>query len=343
MPSRSFLIAAFLVILGTAYAAYWHIMAGRLEQGIERWAEEQRGHGLQAGWNDIVIDGFPLRLRARFAAPRLIQREGSLPWSWQADSLTLEAQPWRLTRIGFTGDGPQTARLAGQQIDFGRLEGTVRLDGRGRIREADATASRLALAPDAGTGMGAGMGGATADRLRLALRLPEAPPRRHTDPGLFVEADIGGLVVASRQPLPVEGPANLSIRASAMGTLPQPPNRQTLAAWRDDGGTLEIDRLALDWAPLDLRASGTLALDEALQPIGALTTEISGHGPLLQKLVTMGWVRQQDARIAGIAFGLLEKPGAEGRPVLKAPVTVQDGYLYIGPARLAPLPRIAWN
>jgi len=116
MPSRSFLIAAFLVILGTAYAAYWHIMAGRLEQGIERWAEEQRDHGLQAGWTDIVIDGFPLRLRARFAVPRLIQREGSLPWSWQADSLTLEAQPWQLTRIGFTGDGPQTARLAGQQI-----------------------------------------------------------------------------------------------------------------------------------------------------------------------------------------------------------------------------------
>lgn len=340
MPSRSFLIAAFLVILGTAYAAYWHIMASRLEQGIEHWAGEQRSHGLQAGWNDIVIDGFPLRLRARFAAPRLIQRDGSLPWSWQGESLTLEGQPWRLTRIRFAGDGTQTARLAGQQIAFGRLEGTVWLDGRGHIEEADATASRLALAPG---GRGAGDISATADTLRLAMRLPEEPPRGHDQPGLTAEIALNGLILATRQPLPVEGPADMAIRAAIMGAVPAPPGRQTLAAWRDAGGTLEIERLTLGWSPLNLSASGTLALDDALQPIGALTTELSGHGPLLQKLVTMGWVRPQDARIAGIAFGLLEKPGAGGMPVLKAPVTVQGGHLYIGPARLAPLPRIAWN
>lgn len=344
MPSRSFLVAALLVILGTAYAAYWHLMADRLEQGIESWAEDQRAQGLEAGWSDLAIDGFPLSLRARFATPRLIRREGDLPWSWQGEALTLEAQPWRLTRIRFAGEGAQSARIAGQRIVFGAVEGTVRLDGRGRVTEAEATAARLAFAPGAAAELAvAELDGATAASLRLAARLPEAPPRGHTEPGLTVEADLAGLVIASPRPLPVEGPADLSFRARMMGALPTPPDRRGLAAWRDDGGTLEIERLALDWSPLSLRASGALALDPALQPIGALSAALSGHGPLLQKLVAMGWVRPQDARIAAIAFALLEKPGSDGQPALNAPVTIQDGYLNIGPARLLPLPRIVWN
>src|SRR5690554_3669272 len=150
MPSRSFLIAAFLVILGTAYAAYWHLMADRLEQGIERWAEEQRSHGLEADWTDFVIDGFPLRLRARFTTPRLIRRDGALPWSWQGDSLTLETQPWWLTRIRFSGSGKQTVQAAGQQIVFERLEGTAWIGAHGRIVEAESRLSRLVLTPPAG-------------------------------------------------------------------------------------------------------------------------------------------------------------------------------------------------
>ncbi|MCH2393257.1 DUF2125 domain-containing protein [Oceanibaculum sp.] len=337
MPSRSFLIAAFLVILGTAYAAYWHLMAYRLEQGIERWAEQQRAQGVEAGWRELTFDGFPLQFRARLSAPRLIQERGGNAWSWQAESLTLEALPWQLHKIAFTSDGKQAALLNGRELAFDRAEGTLSLDGSGRIAEADATLSRLALAP------GAGLQGATAETLRLAARLPEEAPRGHTDPGLFVEADLSGLAIASRQALPVEGPADLSFRATLMGALPTPPDRTRLAAWRDAGGTLEIESLSLDWAPLSLDASGTLALDPALQPVGALSATLSGHGPLLQRLVAMGWVRPQDASIAAVAFGLLEKPGSDGRPTLNAPVTVQDGFLYIGPARLAPVPRIAWR
>lgn len=217
------------------------------------------------------------------------------------------------------------------------MEGTARLDGQGRLAAVEATASRLALAP------APGMDGATAETLRLAFRQPEMAPRGHIDPGLYAEADLAGLVIASRQPLPVEGPASLSLRATVMGTPPGPADRHGLAAWRDEGGTLKIERLALDWSPVSLEASGTLALDPALQPIGALSTALSGHAALLRNLVAMGWVRPQDANMAGIAFGLLEKPGADGQPRLTAPMTVQDGYLYVGPARLAPLPRIVWR
>lgn len=337
MPSRSFLAAAILVILGTAYAAYWHLMADRLEQGIERWAEQQRAQGVEAGWRELTFDGFPLQFRARLSAPRLIQERGDIAGSWQAESLTLEALPWNLHRIVFTSGGKQAALLNGRELAFERAEGTLRLDGSGRIAEADATLSRLVLAP------GAGMPGATAETLRLAAGLPEITPRGHGDPGLIIEADLAGLTLASRQTLPVEGPADFSFRATIMGPLPTPVDKNRLAAWRDAGGTMEIENLSLDWAPLRLRASGTLALDSALQPVGALSAALSGHGPFLQKLVAMGWVRPQDAGIAGIAFNLLERPGFDGRPTLNAPVTVQDGYLYIGPARLTPMPRIVWR
>ena len=53
----------------------------------------------------------------------------------------------------------------------------------------------------------------------------------------------------------------------------QTPSR-TLEAWRDAGGTLEVRRLDLVWGKFDLSGEGTVALDNALQPIVAMTASV---------------------------------------------------------------------
>ena len=54
-------------------------------------------------------------------------------------------------------------------------------------------------------------------------------------------------------------------------------------------------------------------------------------------------LRPNDAAMAKVALGLLSRrKTADGQPIVDTPLTAQDGWVYIGPIRLAPVPRIPW-
>ena len=128
-----------------------------------------------------------------------------------------------------------------------------------------------------------------------------------------------------------------------MGVIPPGPPAEAVAGWRDDGGTVELERLVLEWGPLELEASGTLALDPAMQPIGSLTAEIRGYAETLDALVQAGAAPPRDAAIAKVVLNLLAKtPPDGGPPVLTVPLTAQDGRLFVGPVALLELPPIEW-
>jgi hypothetical protein len=148
-------------------------------------------------------------------------------------------------------------------------------------------------------------------------------------------------------PTPVE-PLGRSIAHVAgdfavKGTIPRGPRAAALAAWRDDGGTLEVPSFEIAWGQLGMTASGTLSLDEAMQPLGALTARIAGYNEVIDAMVSAKTIKSGDAQFAKIGLGLLARPGADGKPVLDAPITLQNGFLFIGPARLARLPRFTWE
>ena len=127
-----------------------------------------------------------------------------------------------------------------------------------------------------------------------------------------------------------------------MGPVPPAPPRQAATAWRDAGGTLELERVALRWGTLAVTGSGTMALDAELQPIGAFSAAVEGYDELLTALVGAGRVRSNDAGLARMALGFLAKPGPGGRPQIAAPFTIQAGQMLLGPVKLGPAPRIPW-
>jgi len=53
-------------------------------------------------------------------------------------------------------------------------------------------------------------------------------------------------------------------------------------------------------------------------------------------------MRPNDGQLAKIALQLMSKPGANGTPEVTLPARVQNGSLYLGPARLLAMPKIAW-
>jgi hypothetical protein len=83
-----------------------------------------------------------------------------------------------------------------------------------------------------------------------------------------------------------------------------------------------------------LTSGGTLALDGDLQPEGALTATINGYGEVIDALTQSSQMREGDAPLAKIALGLLAKPGPDGISRVTAPLTLQNGQTFLGPAPL---------
>jgi hypothetical protein len=133
----------------------------------------------------------------------------------------------------------------------------------------------------------------------------------------------------------------LSVRGALNPTDLSPDG---LTRWKDAGGTLEITDFSLVWGPLQIAGDGTLAVDGALQPVGAFTAQIAGLDRLVNLLEKTGRMRAQQAAIARIALAVLTRaPANGGSPQARVPVSIQNRQLSIGPIPLLRLPVINWN
>ena len=94
----------------------------------------------------------------------------------------------------------------------------------------------------------------------------------------------------------------LAFGVTVKGAVPDGPLVQAIAAWRDAGGTIELDHLQLNWGGLGVTANGTIALDQDLQPIGAFSGGIEGFGAILSALVEAGRLSTEQAALAQIAL-----------------------------------------
>lgn len=336
MPVRRILFAlvAAALLSGAGYAAYWFHVAGEVRKGVESWAAARRAEGWRVDWREMATGGFPGRVRLRLAEPTVARPDGL---SWTADRLEAGARPFDLTRIGLSapgrhrlGWGERTAEL-----NAAGLDGVLALGAGGRVGELSLTGAGLKIV-EAETTM-------EADGLSLTiLPLAVAVPSHDTETVRFAAAAHGitlpvlpGLVLERRVAL-------AEVNGRVMGDIPAAPPVAALAAWAADGGTVEIDHLTLEWAPLALEADGTLALDPRGQPLAALSARVRGFPDLMDRLAAAGSMDAGAAAAAKLMLSLLAKPDRTGRPAVAVPVSVQDGALWLGPARVAQVPPLAW-
>jgi uncharacterized protein DUF2125 len=251
--------------------------------------------------------------------------------------LTGSAHPWnfRLWRL----TAPQGLKAvagpaAAMTLTAATAEGSVAIDEGGAV----------ALWLDLGQPVASAVIRVAARDAELWLNLPPQPAdASHAEPVLGIAFDLQQLTLPA-VPAPFGNPLDeLAFAITMRGRPPVAPLRQAAAAWRDAGGTVDLDRLSLRWDTLAITGSGTLALDNDLQPMGSFSGVIEGYQQLMKALVAAGRIRAGDARIVGLALGAMAKTGPDGRPELSVPFTIQDGQMYLGPAKLGPAPRINWE
>jgi hypothetical protein len=334
---------AAVALIVALYVGYWYYAAGQLRDGVLSWIEERRAEGLELTYARMDIGGFPGRLRLRIDKPVISAPNAATPWGWEGAGLDAEMRPWNPTDVHVSAAGDH-AVLFGTGADLIALQG--------RAETADGTFSYSRGALKAATVSLAGFdlavaGGKVAwklDRGRLDLDL--APDTDEDDgKNVTIDARLGlhGFALPAGIDLPLGTDIErLEVAGSLIGTIGNGPLAPALTAWRDDGGTIEVRRLSGDYGPLNMIADGTLALDAALQPIGAFTARIGGFFETVDVLRTRGVIRARDAVTAKMVLGVLARRDDSGHGRLTVPLSIQERTLYAGPVPLIDIDEVTW-
>lgn len=334
---------AVVTLLTALYVGLWYYTAGQLRDAALAWIEARRQEGVTVRFERLDIGGFPFHLRLAVVKPAIALPKATTPWGWEGEAVTAMVRPWDFGRLTlrapgnhalmWTADGaPHT--LHGQ-IDS--LLATVHLAG------GWPTAVQVDLVGAAFTGnapltrLNIGQGTLEADFRPTA----EATDRTPVAEGRLTLQDLG---VPADWGLPLGADiAATEINATLLGRLSPGPLAAALAQWRDDGGTVDVRRFGLTYGPLVLAADGTLALDAAMQPIGAFTARAEGFFETVDALRTHGIIRSRDAITAKLVLGALAKRSENGHTSLTVPLTIQDRRLFAGPVPLITIPPIPWQ
>ena len=322
------LLFGVLVIAAAATTGYWLWTASRLRDGLEKWADQRRARGDALAWRKETVGGFPLSFR--FVLADLSMAHGSA-YRVVVPEIIGVASAWNLKRwhLAAPRGGSGTAQGIEAPIAAQSALGEVVLGD----RSSDVGLAIQRLQSE----------GATAGELITHFTVPSQEPRSHRDIGLIAAAQLYHLVL----PKPVIALGNtiesLALNLAVMGRLPPEDWRQALAAWRDDGGTVEVRQAGLQWGSLWLEMNGTLALDHDLQPTAAMTASILDHDALIDAAVAAGTLSQKSGAVAKLALDLIARHQADGRMRLTAPVTLEDGELSIGRATIGRVPHIEWR
>ena len=354
---RRLLIAfgALVTLAIAAHGVYWWIIADVLHNRISAWVEERRAVGWTISHAVPVIDGYPTRVRAIINNPD-ITIPGAVPghpvrWRWRSNRLGLELQPWIQRKILFSIVGRHRVyasrgeRQERVEATLGSASGQARIASDGRMESVVLDVGAVdASRPGAAKLFRVG-------RLGLTLSMPERSSeavaklagREPAGPVVSASAEYIVLPKEARYPLG-RTVRKIAINAKLIGDLALGPTlAQTLAAWRDAGGTIEVRRVDIDWGKFVLSGEGTVARDGALQPIVAMTARIKGYRETVDALVETGFVRGRDALTTKLVLGLVARATPGGKSELTVPLSIQNGVLSAGPVRGIKVPTIDWD
>jgi hypothetical protein len=324
-----------LLLVAVLWTGAWFYLTGELRDRFEASLEAARAQGWVIEAGAPARAGFPLA--AAITVPDVIAAGGTaLPVAGRLQTRRLVlafalASP-RTLSIGLPR-GFEVVPAEGKPFDIRAttLVGAAPLAGPRSI-EFDATGVAVTRA-------GVDDGSATRMQLRLEPR----------------GADLGFLLALDDVRLPsgrwVLGPRLSSLVAAgdAGGALAVPPADGVhgvagwLADWRDHGGKLTLERMALGWGPLGLAGSATLALDADLQPDADARLTVLGYDETIAAMAGAGLVAPGPALAARFGLGLLAKPGPEGaRPRIDVAASLHGGKLTVGGVALGKLPKLSW-
>lgn len=336
------LLIAVIVLAAAGWTIAWYHFANGMRGRVDAWIAARRAEGVQADYERLSVDGFPFAWHVRISHPNMTGA-GPTSWTWQGYAVSADLAPWSLREIPLHFPGDQRFSAGAGTVaetwtvSAARPDGQVGLDERGRLDHLafDLGDVTLLRATDVQP--------AHADHLTGRVQLHRGSDDHQADTfDLALTLDNATL---ARAPVPLLGPqiAHAELGLAFKGRLPSGTLAPAVAAWRDDGGTIEINRIAVKWGPVDADGNGTLALDAQNRLLGAFTARWRGYNEALDVLTGLGQIRPLQAAAAKIALNSLARANQSGVSEVNIPLTAQDGRLFVAGFPLMPLPGLKFE
>ena len=335
--ARTLLLAS-LIAVGSGAAglgALWYWAAGEVTAALAHWSQAQRARGYHVAYAEPVMGGYPLAVTADLAAPVLASPHG---WRWSGERILGRAEVWAPLTLDLELPRRQDLvfELRGEArqvaLETQRGQGAVVFQGDGELEAAEIELTGVSLAGDPDWRL---------EIARLYASVSGLAPggEAAADADYLVNGEAGDVTLPEEVEAPF-GPtiSRLALQAAVFGRVPAGTPAQGLAAWRDAGGKVAVEAFALRYGPLEVLAKGELGLDGRLRPEGVLNGRIGGLLAALDKLGAEG--RLDGGAVLALKFSALALSRTEegtGRSVVDLPITLSDGFVYLGPVALFPL------
>ena len=309
----------------TIYAVAWLTLAEVARGKIDDWLQSQAGGPLKIRYGAMERTGFPFRVGWSLADVTLegILVMGSVAVSAPSLVLGLAFPTPTVLRFDLHEVRATMTGTVAMVLDAGQIDGTISDEGDGPA----AVHFRLSRLVIDGTGTIAEVAG--------LIQAGDRSSVRHV-----LALALKDVAVTHREWFLPRGPGQAELRANLSGTVGD-GSREAVVAWRDAGGVVDIETLALRWPEASVEFDAVLGLDEALHPVGTGTVEISGFRALVDRQVETGRIQSRHAPVTRMALALMAKPSDDGIPVVRVPLTIQDGVVSAGPFKLGQTRSIA--
>jgi hypothetical protein len=299
------LIIIFIILAIGSYSIYWYILAGKIIKSIEEKKSEYIIKGYKIGSKSIDISGFPFWINITITDPMIYRMNNNLSWNWRGQELRVSARPWHLNQIEVGFPGRHLATLKSQYKN-------IELDL--KIRNSKIF---LKWATDYNF------------PIKVKAKLEDI---------LYSSAPVLGLGRRTR---------SIVFLVELKGVPPSSFASAALDSWRNQGGTLEIQDIFFEHGPIEIKGEGTIALNKELRPLAAFNLEARGYLELIDRLQSSTLISPNDARLSKTILSMLavsekNRENYKSRKKVKFPLTVQDGYLYVGPINLGRIPELFW-
>lgn len=336
------LLFSVLTFVALGYVAFWYWAAAEAEDALKRFARERANVGERVDFDAIRRTGFPYRVELHLENLR-IDSLTPFPWSAQAAEFIVQTETWNPRHIIFKAplgemrfSNAKGRRGAPYPVRLERLSVSAVLDAGGL--------AELTMNPERITWLDGGETLFEGGPLVLAVLLAEEENLSGEDPtslleprlarlGLRAESlELRGGVMARLGPEITGLIGDVSLRGQSWPRF----TRASVADWRDRGGTLEIDRLEGDWSGLSIAAAGSLTVDSALRPLGAVSADVGDIAVFIDRLAASGSLTRDQADAAKRFFAMMQAAGAAKEPI-RLPLGFQDGMMSLGPVPIWPL------
>ena len=336
---RLFVISAAMALVIGLWCAGWFYAADQARTRMAAWTAAQQAAGNVVTYDTLTVSGFPFHIVVAIEGPAY----GTPTYRWQATSLALAFQPWNLRRFGFRTAGAQRIDIAtGNTVETVHLTmdqagGVASFDEAGNMSAFESEFRTLSVTIEQGPSYGF-------NTLRVDGRVPVNPIARPDATSLELAFAADQIALPADQAILAPQIERAAGTIAFNGQLPNQPLIPALATWRDSGGAIDFAKLSLRWGALSVEGDGTVALDNALQPLAASSLKISGFNETLDRLAATGAIQPDAAGATKFALGLIAKsPDGGGPPVASVPVSIQNQQVFVGPVVVSRLRPIRWE